>query len=145
VLAHELGHHINLDTAEGGSSTLPSELRADFFSGWMMRRLGAKLGDAPGERQVHPRNGRMPHPEGSPFPIPRGPMRDPLVRRSLMLKMPMPSPASRAVHPSGGPVLLELVSGLGGAWRAARPRAPRGSGGGPDATAVSVPIMNCVF
>ena len=53
-------------------------------------------------------------------------------------------PASRAVHPSGGPVLLELVSGLGGAWRAARPRAPRGSGGGPDATAVSVAIMNCV-
>ena len=52
-------------------------------------------------------------------------------------------PASRAVHPSGGPVLLELVSGLGGAWRAARPRAPRGSGGGPDATAVSVAIMNC--
>jgi hypothetical protein len=45
VLAHELGHHINRDVSENGRAH-PIELRADFFSGWMLRRLGARLSDA---------------------------------------------------------------------------------------------------
>jgi hypothetical protein len=43
LLAHELGHHVNFDTFKDGGTTPRNELRADFLSGWMMRRLGVSL------------------------------------------------------------------------------------------------------
>jgi len=46
LLAHELGHHVDLDIFKDGGTTPRDELRADFFSGWMMRRLGASLDGA---------------------------------------------------------------------------------------------------
>jgi hypothetical protein len=48
VLAHELGHHQNLDTAQSAPVGGPyaAELRADFFSGSILRRLGARQTDA---------------------------------------------------------------------------------------------------
>ena len=70
VLAHELGHHINLDTAGKGGSTPPGELRADFFSGWIMRRLGARLHDAVVAMQT----------EGSPVDTPTHPAKDKRIR-----------------------------------------------------------------
>lgn len=46
VLAHEIGHHLNGHTVTGTGSQPAVELEADEFSGFVLRRMGASLGDA---------------------------------------------------------------------------------------------------
>lgn len=46
VLAHEMGHHYYNHMLNGTGSTLPKELEADFFSGYVMARMGASLEEA---------------------------------------------------------------------------------------------------
>ena len=46
VLAHEVGHHLNNHTFEGGGSNRPDELEADKFSGYVLARMGATLDEA---------------------------------------------------------------------------------------------------
>jgi hypothetical protein len=43
VLAHEMGHHYYNHVLNGKGSTIPTEIEADGFSGYMMNRLGATL------------------------------------------------------------------------------------------------------
>jgi hypothetical protein len=46
VLAHEMGHHYRNHVIDGKGSTPAKELEADFFSGYIMARLGATLDEA---------------------------------------------------------------------------------------------------
>ena len=49
VLAHEVGHHANIDTSwqrQNYTHSYTRELGADWFSGFAMRRMGIALGDA---------------------------------------------------------------------------------------------------
>lgn len=46
VLAHEIGHHLNGHTLSQIGSTPSRELEADFFSGFVLERLGAMVDDA---------------------------------------------------------------------------------------------------
>jgi hypothetical protein len=46
ILAHEIGHHLNGHTLQLGGSRPPLELEADYFSGFILEKLGAQLGDA---------------------------------------------------------------------------------------------------
>jgi hypothetical protein len=46
VLAHEMGHHYYNHMVNGTGSTPPKELEADFFSGYVMARMGASLEEA---------------------------------------------------------------------------------------------------
>ncbi|MES2766573.1 MAG: hypothetical protein V4642_11930 [Bacteroidota bacterium] len=46
ILAHEIGHHLNGHTLNEKGSTHIEELEADEFSGFVLRRLGAGLGEA---------------------------------------------------------------------------------------------------
>jgi hypothetical protein len=46
VLAHEMGHHYYNHVVDGSGSSLPKELEADFFSGYMMAKMGASLEQA---------------------------------------------------------------------------------------------------
>lgn len=43
VLAHEIGHHLNGHTVTAGGSQPASELEADEFSGYVLRKMGATL------------------------------------------------------------------------------------------------------
>ena len=43
VLAHEMGHHYYNHTVTGSGSTPPKELEADYFSGYVMAKMGASL------------------------------------------------------------------------------------------------------
>lgn len=43
VLAHEMGHHYYNHVVSGRGSTIPTEIEADGFSGYMMNKLGATL------------------------------------------------------------------------------------------------------
>lgn len=43
ILAHEIAHHLNGHTLEGGGSRPPHELEADEFSGFVLRKMGATL------------------------------------------------------------------------------------------------------
>ena len=43
VLAHEMGHHYYNHVVSGKGSTIPTEIEADGFSGYMMNKLGATL------------------------------------------------------------------------------------------------------
>ncbi|MEO7312957.1 MAG: hypothetical protein ABIX01_21405 [Chitinophagaceae bacterium] len=43
IMAHEMGHHYYNHVVSAGGSTLPKELEADGFSGYVMNRLGASL------------------------------------------------------------------------------------------------------
>jgi hypothetical protein len=43
VLAHEIGHHLNGHTVTGSGSQPQSELEADEFSGYVLRKMGASL------------------------------------------------------------------------------------------------------
>ncbi len=45
ILAHEIGHHLNGHTLEGGSRP-DNELEADEFSGFVLRKLGASLSES---------------------------------------------------------------------------------------------------
>jgi len=46
VLAHEMGHHYHNHVVSGAGSTPPKELEADFFSGYVMAKMGAGLEEA---------------------------------------------------------------------------------------------------
>jgi hypothetical protein len=46
ILAHEIGHHLNGHTLEEGGSRPDIELEADEFSGFVLRKLGARLEEA---------------------------------------------------------------------------------------------------
>jgi hypothetical protein len=46
VLAHEIGHHYYNHVIKNQGSTIPSELEADKFSGYVMQRLGATVEQA---------------------------------------------------------------------------------------------------
>jgi Peptidase family M48 len=43
VLAHEMGHHYYNHVVSGKGSTIPTEIEADAFSGYMMNKLGGTL------------------------------------------------------------------------------------------------------
>jgi len=43
IMAHEMGHHYYNHVMSGQGSTLPSEIQADAFSGYLLNRLGATL------------------------------------------------------------------------------------------------------
>jgi hypothetical protein len=46
VLAHEMGHHYRNHVISSGGSTPPKEIEADYFSGYVMAKLGATLNEA---------------------------------------------------------------------------------------------------
>ena len=46
VLAHEMGHHYYNHMVSGTGSTLPKELQADYFSGYVIAKMGASLAEA---------------------------------------------------------------------------------------------------
>jgi hypothetical protein len=46
VLAHEMGHHYRNHVLDNQGSTPPKELEADYFSGYVMAKLGANLNEA---------------------------------------------------------------------------------------------------
>ena len=46
ILAHEIGHHLNGHTLTRGGSNPNDELEADEFSGFVLRKMGASLGEA---------------------------------------------------------------------------------------------------
>jgi len=46
VLAHEMGHHYRNHVVSGGGSTPPKEIEADYFSGYVMAKLGATAAEA---------------------------------------------------------------------------------------------------
>jgi hypothetical protein len=46
ILAHEIGHHLNGHTLQAGGSRPPLELEADYFSGFILEKLGAQMGEA---------------------------------------------------------------------------------------------------
>ena len=46
VLAHEIGHHLNTRTENGKTVPMATELEADEFSGYVLRKLGASLEEA---------------------------------------------------------------------------------------------------
>ncbi|MGZ5133832.1 MAG: M48 family metalloprotease [Flavitalea sp.] len=46
VLAHEMGHHYRNHTVDTRGSTPPKEIEADYFSGYVMAKLGATVEEA---------------------------------------------------------------------------------------------------
>lgn len=46
IMAHEIGHHLNGHTLEVGGSRPKIELEADYYSGFVLQRMGATLEDA---------------------------------------------------------------------------------------------------
>ena len=46
VLAHEMGHHYRNHVVDSRGSTPPKEIEADYFSGYVMEKLGATLQEA---------------------------------------------------------------------------------------------------
>jgi hypothetical protein len=46
ILAHEIGHHLNGHTLDNVGSRPKTELEADEFSGFVLRKMGATLADA---------------------------------------------------------------------------------------------------
>ena len=46
VLAHEMGHHYRNHVVDQRGSTPPKELEADYFSGYVMAKMGASQGEA---------------------------------------------------------------------------------------------------
>ena len=46
VLAHEMGHHYRNHVVDQSGSTPPKEIEADYFSGYVMAKLGATVNEA---------------------------------------------------------------------------------------------------
>jgi hypothetical protein len=46
VLAHEMGHHYYNHVISSSGSTVPKEIEADYFSGYVMARMGASLNES---------------------------------------------------------------------------------------------------
>jgi hypothetical protein len=63
ILAHEVGHHLNGHTLQPGGSRPALELEADYFSGFILQRLGAQLKDATAVLELYaPEHGDATHP-----------------------------------------------------------------------------------
>lgn len=63
VLAHEVGHHLKGHTISGQGSQPASELEADEFSGYALRKMGASLADAQATMNlIASENGSATHP-----------------------------------------------------------------------------------
>lgn len=63
VMAHEVAHHLLGHTVFGDGSNPPAELDADFYTGFILNRMGASLEDAQaGMRVVASRRGSASHP-----------------------------------------------------------------------------------
>jgi len=52
VLAHEMGHHYRNHVVDRGGSSPPKEIEADYFSGYVMAKLGATLTEAKGAMET---------------------------------------------------------------------------------------------
>ncbi|MDO1445369.1 membrane-binding protein [Rhodocytophaga aerolata] len=52
ILAHEIGHHLNGHTLDHAGSRPSSELEADEFSGFVLRKMGASLHEAQAAMRV---------------------------------------------------------------------------------------------
>ena len=52
VLAHEVGHHYYNHVVSNSGSTVPKELEADFFTGYVMHKLGSTLEQATAAMQA---------------------------------------------------------------------------------------------
>jgi hypothetical protein len=52
VLAHEMGHHYRNHVIDRSGSTPPKEIEADYFSGYVMAKLGASLQEARGAMET---------------------------------------------------------------------------------------------
>ena len=46
IMAHEIGHHLNAHTLDNVGSRPDRELEADYFSGFILQRMGATLSEA---------------------------------------------------------------------------------------------------
>ncbi|WP_282060608.1 hypothetical protein [Roseobacter litoralis] len=63
ILAHEVGHHLNGHTLTNDGSRPPAELEADYFSGFIVRKLGGGREDAQiALKTFAPRAGSKTHP-----------------------------------------------------------------------------------
>ncbi len=56
ILAHEVGHHLNGHTIRSSGSRPKLELEADYFSGFLLQRLGARMKDATAVMGIIPGN-----------------------------------------------------------------------------------------
>ena len=65
VMAHEVAHHLQGHSVFGAGSTPPNEIDADFFSGFILQRLGASLESAQAAMRL------IGSPSGSPSHPPR--------------------------------------------------------------------------
>ena len=62
VLAHEVGHHLQNHTLEGGGSRPERELEADEYAGFTLQRMGATLEQTVQLTQIFPDDGSRTHP-----------------------------------------------------------------------------------
>ncbi len=63
VLAHEMGHHYRNHVISNSGSTPPKEIEADYFSGYVMEKLGAGLQEAQAAmNQIASPRGNSSHP-----------------------------------------------------------------------------------
>jgi hypothetical protein len=63
ILAHEVGHHLNGHTLQAGGSRPEIEREADYFSGFVLQKLGARLRDATAVMEIlAPEVGSPTHP-----------------------------------------------------------------------------------
>ena len=62
VLAHEVGHHLQNHTLEGGGSRPERELEADEYAGFTLQRMGATLEQTVQLTQIFPDEGSRTHP-----------------------------------------------------------------------------------
>lgn len=62
ILAHEIGHHLAGHTISRSGRQWGSELQADYFSGFVMARLGANLAAAASWTQIVGEHGSKSHP-----------------------------------------------------------------------------------
>jgi len=63
IMAHEVGHHLNGHTLDSSGSRPKIELEADYYSGFILQRMGASLEDARAAMQtLGSRSGSDTHP-----------------------------------------------------------------------------------
>ena len=62
VLAHEIAHHLNAHTLDNEGSRPPAELQADWYSGFILQKMGATLEQAQAAMNLLPAAGSRTHP-----------------------------------------------------------------------------------
>lgn len=62
LLAHEIGHHFNGDSLDGIGSQPPRELKADYFAGFVIGRMGGGARDAQACFELLDEKGSATHP-----------------------------------------------------------------------------------